>query len=56
MNTFSRRGFLGLAGVAGTTIGLSACGNGSATSGPRSTMGAAFTHRRPITKMNTFTA
>jgi sn-glycerol 3-phosphate transport system substrate-binding protein len=25
MNTFSRRGFLGLAGVAGTTIGLSAC-------------------------------
>jgi sn-glycerol 3-phosphate transport system substrate-binding protein len=36
MNTFSRRGFLGLAGVAGTTIGLSACagtGGGSTDSG-----------------------
>lgn len=42
MNTFSRRGFLGLAGVAGTTIGLSACAGtgGGSTSGSSSSASA----------------
>lgn len=52
MNTFSRRGFLGLAGVAGTTIGLSACagtGGGSTTSSSSASASAMPKNTGPAT-------